>query len=275
MTELRQLERRIFGLKVTPCGTAELLDQITRSIKTRERTIIASLNLHGIYMHQRCGALRALHEDPRTIVHVDGISVIWLARLQGHRIATSRRTAWIDWLPSLLALAEKHRWRIFHLGGSEAVLRAGLARLREEHPGLVIDGRPGFFEAWNDAAVLDEVNRFAPDFLIVGMGMGRQESWIVEYFDRLDVPCIATAGACLEYFAGEAPMPPRVLGLLGLEWFYRLLTNPRRFAWRYLGEPWFAIYALMLAHFRSSCGAGHPLAVADETRAQAKEDVLG
>lgn len=98
--------------------------------------------------------------------------------------------------------------------------------------------------------VLARINAWHPDILLVGMGMGRQERWVLENRDRLDVPVVAVCGACIEYFAGSVKTAPRWLGPLGLEWAFRLLSDPRRFAWRYLVEPWLAIAFLVRPNSR-------------------------
>src|SRR5690606_21110319 len=98
--------------------------------------------------------------------------------------------------------------------------------------------------------------------LIVGMGMPRQEIWVYENRSSLSATVILTAGACMDYIAGAVPVPPRWLGPIGLEWAYRLATNPRRLATRYLLEPWALaprlVRAIVGARLRRS-RSGHAL----------------
>ena len=211
--------------------------------------MIASQNLHGLYTHSRDSHFRILHDDARTCVHIDGMPIIWLGRLFGLNLKAEQRTAWIDWFLPLMDLSRRKGWRVFYLGGREEVVEAGLALLRRDYPGLQIDGRDGFFDADPDSggnrAVIERINRFRPHVLIVGMGMGRQERWIVENEAALDVNCIGTSGACLEYFAGAVRMPPRWLGRVGFEWAFRLFDDPRRFWRRYLVEPWSVAWSVL------------------------------
>jgi len=67
--------------------------------------------------------------------------------------------------------------------------------------------------------------------------MPRQEKWVLRNRARLKVNAILTAGACFDYVAGAIPTPPRWMGQLGLEWLYRLVSEPRRLWRRYLVEP--------------------------------------
>jgi len=241
-------EASIAGCRAHPCSSGDLLCEIESAIHERRKRCIIGLNLHGLYVYHKNTAFRALQRDDRTLVHIDGMSIVWLARLFGGHASAAHRTGCIDWFPDLLDRSAERGWRVYYLGGSRRVQEDGLAYMRRRQPGLAVDGRDGYFDVHDGteaAAVVARINAFKPDVLLVGMGMGRQEEWILANIDRLDVPCITTMGACLEYFAGAVPMPPRVLGPLGLEWLFRLVSNPRRFWRRYLVEPW--AVALFLA----------------------------
>jgi N-acetylglucosaminyldiphosphoundecaprenol N-acetyl-beta-D-mannosaminyltransferase len=82
------------------------------------------------------------------------------------------------------------------------------------------------------------INTYKPHILLVGMGMPRQEHWIIDAFDRLDVNVVLSCGACLDYIAGVLPVAPRWMGRTGLEWLHRLASEPSRLWKRYLIEPW-------------------------------------
>jgi N-acetylglucosaminyldiphosphoundecaprenol N-acetyl-beta-D-mannosaminyltransferase len=70
------------------------------------------------------------------------------------------------------------------------------------------------------------------------MGMPRQEHWILNNFDRIQTDVFMPVGALIEYFAGVMEAPPRWMGRIGLEWLFRLITHPERYAVRYVLEPW-------------------------------------
>jgi N-acetylglucosaminyldiphosphoundecaprenol N-acetyl-beta-D-mannosaminyltransferase len=103
--------------------------------------------------------------------------------------------------------------------------------------------------------VLELIRQHNPDVLIVGMGMPRQERWLLANHDKLAAPVLLTSGAAIDYVAGEIPTPPRWLGPLGLEWLYRLASEPRRLWRRYLLEPWFAVALFVRDLWRLRKGA--------------------
>jgi N-acetylglucosaminyldiphosphoundecaprenol N-acetyl-beta-D-mannosaminyltransferase len=107
---------------------------------------------------------------------------------------------------------------------------------------LKIEVNDGYFDAGpgshENEALLARINGYLPDLLMVGMGMPRQEFWIQENVRRLKTHVILPSGAAIDYIAGAVPTPPRWAGLLGLEWAFRLISEPRRLAGRYVIEPW-------------------------------------
>jgi N-acetylglucosaminyldiphosphoundecaprenol N-acetyl-beta-D-mannosaminyltransferase len=88
-------------------------------------------------------------------------------------------------------------------------------------------------------ATIDAINTYKPHILMVGMGMPRQEHWIAKNLESIQTNTILTSGACIDYVAGAIPTPPRWMGRMGLEWLYRLFSEPKRLWRRYLIEPWF------------------------------------
>ena len=76
------------------------------------------------------------------------------------------------------------------------------------------------------------------DLLLVGMGMPRQEQWLLAHLADLDVAVATHAGATLDFFAGSQAKPPPWVSNMGLAWLYRLAHDPRRLWRRYLLEPW-------------------------------------
>ncbi|MGI9600561.1 MAG: WecB/TagA/CpsF family glycosyltransferase [Acidimicrobiales bacterium] len=210
--------------------------------------VIASQNMHGVHTYLTDQAFAALHEHPRTLVHIDGTPLLWLGRMKGYELSGRHRTGCIDWIPDLLDLAIVRGWKVFYLGSTDEVCERGSLELLDRHPGLDLRTRNGYFDAAPDSPenwrVVHEINDYAPDILLVGMGMGRQERWIHDNIEVLDAQVVITTGAMMDLVAGELRMAPRWLGPLGLEWMFRLWDDAPRVAHRYLVEPWLILYRL-------------------------------
>jgi N-acetylglucosaminyldiphosphoundecaprenol N-acetyl-beta-D-mannosaminyltransferase len=174
------------------------------------------------------------------------MSMVVLGRVAGIDIERSVRVTYIDWLPMIMERATARKWRVFYLGSRPGVAQRGVAILREKNVGLEMVSRHGFFDpngAGNDQ-VLSEIRAFSPDILLVGMGMPRQEHWILDNLDRLGPMAVLPCGASIDYVAGEIPTPPRWTGRIGVEWLYRLVVEPSRLWKRYLLEPWSIVFLM-------------------------------
>ena len=235
----------VFGAKITPTTKYDLVEIAARHIEAGRGCVIAYQNLHGLYVSRSDAQFRELHVRPDTYVHVDGMPIVWLGRLAGLDVLPEHRVTLVDWIWPLLEAAARGGWRVYSLGGSEAVADAGRSAILRRLPALDLRGHNGYFSE-NDveanAAIVDEIQSFEPNLIIVGMGMGRQERWILKHADELGETVIVNVGACMEYLAGAVRTPPRWMGRAGLEWLFRLGENPRRFAYRYTVEP-FIVFA--------------------------------
>ena len=96
-----------------------------------------------------------------------------------------------------------------------------------------------------------EINAFAPHILLVGMGMPRQEAWIVRNHSALGPCAIFSVGAAFDYEAGAQRAAPRWMGKVGLEWLFRLAADPGRLFTRYCIEPWFLVRRALADLFRT------------------------
>ncbi|AHE98545.1 WecB/TagA/CpsF family glycosyltransferase [Thioalkalivibrio paradoxus] len=237
--ETQSLE--FLGLRVHPVREDQLLDFVDLAVSREGVTVIAHHNLHSLYLLPRDAGLRRLHARA-DLTYIDGMSLIPVARLYGHRLGREQRTTCVDWLPRLLRHASARRWSVFVLGGHPEIGSLARERLGHTLDAMQFRHRDGFFDATpgsdDNARVLDDLHRARPDVLLVGMGMPRQERWIVENLDSIPARVIIAVGACLDYHAGLIPTPPRWMGRFGLEWLFRLYSEPRRLAFRYLVEPW-------------------------------------
>ena len=228
----------VLGVTVHAVTQDELFDFIARAIAERRKVIVANHNLHSVYLYHRHPAMRRYYEMAG-LVHVDGMPIVYWARLRGFPLAPKHRLAYIDFLPPLLNKAAGMGWRVFYLGGKPGVAERAAEKFRAQFSSLQIETHDGYFQ--DDQAVLRRIRAFDPDLLLVGMGMPRQEEWVARHYDQISARVVMNCGAAFDYFAGEKATPPRWLSSLGMEWAFRLLTEPRRLARRYLVEPWLMI----------------------------------
>jgi N-acetylglucosaminyldiphosphoundecaprenol N-acetyl-beta-D-mannosaminyltransferase len=232
-----------FGTGITPVSFEEWLESIADVCSAgRRRFLWGHHNLHSLYLLRRDPEVAAFYRRCDGC-YIDGVPVKWILAGAGTHVDSRERFTLMDTFNKVLEQARQRDWVIFYLGSSEEVINAARTRIESEHPGIRIHLHHGYFI--EDQPVIDLINSVCPQLLMVGMGMPRQEAWLLDNLDRLDVNVACQAGATLDYFAGVQAKPPETLSNYGLGWLYRLLHDPGRLWRRYLLEPW----ALVLPTF--------------------------
>jgi N-acetylglucosaminyldiphosphoundecaprenol N-acetyl-beta-D-mannosaminyltransferase len=233
---------KLLGVTVHPMTLQDLTSAICDAIAGNERWILANHNLHSIYLYHHDSKMRAFYRHARDI-YIDGMSLVLLGKLMGYSLKKEHRLTYIDWFPAVLRMAAQQGWRIFYLGSRPGVAARGAAVLKFGLPELRMETGHGYFnpdpQSDDSRKVVERINRYRPQILMVGMGMPLQEHWIMDHIEQLHAHVVLNVGAYIDYVAGAIPTPPRWMGFAGVEWLYRLICEPRRLWRRYLLEPWF------------------------------------
>lgn len=242
------------GLTMQPRSQAEMSELVAQGIREQQKWIIANHNLHSVYLFHRHARVREFYARVRW-THIDGMPLVALGRLYGYQLQRWHRVTLADWTIPLMELAARQGWRVFFVGSSRGSAEKAATHLRKRYPDLKLEVSDGYFDARfhsaENEALVERINAYEPDLLMVGMGMPRQEFWTQENFSRLKAHVIlSSTGAALEYIAGDVPTPPRWSGRMGLEWAFRLAHDPARLFSRYFIEPWYILLLLLLDYPR-------------------------
>ena len=243
------LSEQFLGITVHRLTINTIHDYIDKEIRTGGKCIIAHHNLHSLYIFHKDEKMREFYQKAQ-YAHVDGMSLIFLGRLLGASLQRSNRITYLDWIYPLMEESAKKGYRVLFLGSRPGVAAKAANQLKAKIANLQLKTLHGYFDAkvgsQENNEVLRLINDYKPHILMVGMGMPRQEYWILDNISHIKANVILSAGACMDYVAGEVPSPPRWMGQLGFEWLYRLLSEPRRLWKRYLVEPWFILKIILL-----------------------------
>ena len=165
-----------------------------------------------------------------SLVLADGAGVLTAAKRQGTPLR--ERIAGIDFGEALLQEAAKRGDRVFLLGGKDGVAPLAAIHLQKKHPALQICGSYwGYFEKDGDenTRVLGMIRACRPDILLVCFGFPAQEYWISEHLSKLPSVRVAVGlGGSLDVWAGRVHRAPVFLQKHGLEWAWRMASEPRR-----------------------------------------------
>jgi N-acetylglucosaminyldiphosphoundecaprenol N-acetyl-beta-D-mannosaminyltransferase len=232
----------IDDLPISLASPADVLTEIARAIEAKEKgRYISITNTESMYHGLRIPAHGAFIRNSDFSL-CDGVGVIIAGWAWGYNISRLNGPV-LQLQCSRYGLARG--WRHFYYGGKEGIADEMARRLKAEFPGLIVCGtyQPPFGElpAKEEKAVIDQINATHPDIVWVGLGLLKQERWIAEHLARIDASWMIGVGAAFDYHAGVIPWAPPLVRMLGLEWLFRLITQPRLRA-RRLGRSF--IFAL-------------------------------
>ena len=222
-------EIKLYGVKIDNVTMNEAVYRALRS--TGEPSVVFTPNAIMLEHARRDGELASLL-NRASLSLADGAGVLWAAEKMGAPLC--ERVAGIDFGAALLARAERAGLRVFLLGGGEGVAERAAQNLIKKHPRLCICGTTwGYFERMGEenVSVLSYIRACRPDILFVCMGFPVQENWVVENLQHLTaVRTIACLGGSLDVWAGDLRRAPAWMSRMGLEWLWRMLCQPKRFA---------------------------------------------
>ena len=193
-------------------------------LENKERGYVVTPNAEIVYESIYDDGFRSLLNGA-SMVLPDGAGVVLGAKILGTPI--KEKVAGIEFGEEVCRVLAKNGGRLYLLGSKPGIAKAAGEKLAEKHPGLVICGASdGYFQ--DEKAVVDKINEAKPDVLFVCLGAPKQEKFIKEHFEELEVTLMLGLGGSLDGYAGVAQRAPRWMIDLSLEWLYRLLKEPKR-----------------------------------------------
>lgn len=172
-------------------------------------------------------------------VYCDGMPLVWASRLfERPGRGLPERVTGSDLVPRLLDRLAAEGLSVFFLGSDAETLGRLTEKLGRELPALRIAGAVsppvGPIESWDNDAYVEAIRAAKPDVLMVAVGFPKQDEWIRRYRHQFEVPLMIGVGASLDFIAGKQVRAPRWMQVSGLEWIWRLATDPKRLTGRYL-----------------------------------------
>ncbi len=185
-----------------------------------------------------------------TYVIPDGIGLLHGARLRGVEIR--ERVTGYDTSMELLRIANDNGYSLFLIGGREGVAEEAAMNIQRDYPGIRIAGHHhGYFKGTHtnspgeeEERVIELIHKSKADIIFVGFGFPRQEVWINSHMDNLGVKVAIGNGGVIDILAGRAKRAPEIFIKLGLEWLYRLISDPSRIK-RQIVLPLFLIRVML------------------------------
>lgn len=223
----------VLGVRVDVVQIADVITAMRQWIDARgPARWIAVTGMHGVMVAQDDPAFKRTLRAADLVVP-DGISLVWLGRLRGHRLP--KRVYGPELFQRFFADPAAKGTRHFLYGGAPGVAESLVAVLERRFPDAQIVGTmtPPFRELTpaEEQDVVDRINGAAPDVVWVGLSTPKQEMWMRRFGNQLRVPVLVGVGAAFDFISGRVRQAPRWLRDAGLEWLWRLAHEPRRL-WR-------------------------------------------
>jgi N-acetylglucosaminyldiphosphoundecaprenol N-acetyl-beta-D-mannosaminyltransferase len=152
-----------------------------------------------------------------------------------------------DMFPFICRAAVKENHSLYLLGAKPGVVEKMKKSIEEKFPGIRIIGcRDGYFDRNKEnKAVINKINKLAPDILLIAFGAPVQEKWIHNNFDELNPIILMGVGGLFDFYSGNTKRAPVWMRETGIEWVYRILQEPKRMWKRYvIGNPLFLFRVL-------------------------------
>ena len=230
----------VMGVRFDNVTMAEALDKAAEMLQSEGADYVVTPNSEIVYEAMADKALEDLLNGA-SLVLPDGAGVVLGAKILGSPL--KEKVAGVEFADGVLGLLAQTGGSVYLLGSKPGVAELAAEKMLQKHPGLTIAGMAdGYFK--DDAPVVAKINEAKPDVLFVCLGAPKQERFMVNHRQELNVKLMAGLGGSLDSFAGTVKRAPRWMIKLSLEWFYRLLKEPWRFK-RMLRLPKF-LWAVVL-----------------------------
>jgi N-acetylglucosaminyldiphosphoundecaprenol N-acetyl-beta-D-mannosaminyltransferase len=228
---------RLFGIAVDPVRVEEAAAGILSMARAPGRCrYVVTPNVDHILILEKHDGLRRAYADAAMVV-ADGWPVVLASRLLGSPLP--ERVAGSDLVPAVFAAAPRSApLSVYLLGAAPGVAERAARHIERRWPGVRVVGAygpPFGFEgdrAENDS-ILRRIDEARPEILLVGLGAPKQELWVHAHRDRIAARVALCIGATIDFLADEKPRAPRWVRRIGLEWFHRMASEPRRLVPRY------------------------------------------
>ncbi|MEX0927970.1 MAG: WecB/TagA/CpsF family glycosyltransferase [Balneolales bacterium] len=228
----------ILGVKVSKYNLEETTSYLAHSIDSGQKKRVCVTPVNCILWAKNSDALKQIYNSA-DLVAADGMPLIWASRILSRPV--NGRVTGLDLLPEFSKIAAKKKYTFFFLGASEGVASRLASKVMMENPGLEVTGTysPPFAEKFTgeeNQKIVDMINAVSPNVLWVSLTAPKQDYWIYEHFNKLNVNIAIGIGAAFDVGVGDMKRAPLWMQKLGMEWLYRLYQEPKRLYRRYLIE---------------------------------------
>lgn len=231
----------ILGVAVDKVNMIEAVEKVKLFLSEERVHTIYTPNAEIMYDAYQDSKLRDILQAADLLI-ADGAGVVLASRILGRNLP--EKVSGIDLTINSFNLHQEKNTKYFLFGSKPGIAEIAMEKLLKIYPRIEIAGcRNGYFTTEDDPAIIAQINSSNADILLVALGAPKQEKWIAQHKDALNVKICIGVGGSLDVFAGNVSLAPEFFRKNGLEWLYRLYKEPWRFK-RMLKLPKFILLAI-------------------------------
>ena len=219
------------GCPVDHLDMQETIKKIESYIKRNELCQHVVVNVSKFVEMQNDSELKRIISDCQ-IINADGMPLVWASRILGQPLP--ERVAGVDLFQELVQICNEKEYKPFFFGAREWVVKDVLKNFRKKHPNLQIAGyRNGYYSEDEEEKIALIIKQSNADMLFVGFSSPMKEKFLNKWMPIMNVPFCMGVGGSFDIVAGKTKRAPIWMQNYGLEWFYRIMQEPRRMWKRY------------------------------------------
>lgn len=243
MANLIDKKINIFGITLNPLTMSGAVDYVSTWVKSSETDCkyIVTPNVNCVVLLSKHQGYRNAFERASMVV-ADGKPVVLAARMFGEDIPGTVTGS--DLVPAIFQRFNdeaQHELKVFLLGAMPGIAEVAASNIESMYQHVKVSGlySPPFgFE--KDPVECDKICKLisasGAEFLLIGLGAPKQATWVSQYAEQLPVKVAICAGATIDFLAGNKPRAPKWISKIGMEWFYRMVSEPKRLVKRYAAD---------------------------------------
>lgn len=227
MPQERSVERvSVLGLPTDRVSLSQTEEILTKFLDSERTHLVFTADSNAYICAQTDERYRRCFEEA-SLVTPDSAGPAWALGRYGKPVPG--RVSGVDLVEVLCRISAATGARVFFLGSAPGVAEAAARNLVEKYPGCVVVGsRDGYFGTSTNEEVALEIAKSEPDILLVGMGMPRQEEFILDTASIIRAKIGIGVGGSLDVHSGMVKRAPAIFQKLRIEWVWRTILNPRK-----------------------------------------------
>lgn len=206
-------------------NSKEFYKELSSNLKKDKKTFIITANPETFTYGINNELMNRMILDENSVIIPDGIGIVKAANILGYKI--KERIPGIEIAEELLKLANKNKKSLYLFGAKKEVLDTLVKKIESQYPNINLLGTTDGYVEDKDK-IMKKIIKLKPDICLVALGIPQQEELIYKYLDNFDKGIFVGVGGSFDVMSGMKKRAPKIFQKLNLEWFYRIVTEPKR-----------------------------------------------